>query len=266
MHGLSVPGGKSVKDIAIGIIGGTGGIGKWFADFFADEGYTVHVSGRTTGMGIGDMTRVCRVIIVSVPIGVTCDVIKQVGPLMHKDALLMDFTSLKEEPVKCMLESSESEVLGCHPLFGPDIPSLNGHNIVMCPARIDKWSNWPGDMFKKRGAILLETSPERHDEIMSVIQALNHLNTIMMGLTMKDAGLDATQLKDYATPLFKSKLAIVEKVFANNMQLYAEIITHNPGIKKILASYEKNLVDVKTLIDENNISGLVKFLEHKRNV
>jgi len=35
-----------MKNIQIGIIGGTGGIGRWFARFFKKEGYAVHVSGR----------------------------------------------------------------------------------------------------------------------------------------------------------------------------------------------------------------------------
>ncbi|MBW2562029.1 MAG: prephenate dehydrogenase/arogenate dehydrogenase family protein, partial [Deltaproteobacteria bacterium] len=129
-----------METFEIGIIGGTGGIGAWFADFFAGEGYTVHVSGRTTGMGLDEMAQTCRVVIVSVPINATIAVIEAVGPEMKEDALLMDFTSLKAEPVRAMLASSRSEVMGCHPLFGPDVPSIEGLNIALCPARIDKWS------------------------------------------------------------------------------------------------------------------------------
>ena len=119
-----------MKELEIGIIGGTGGIGRWFVDFFEKEGYTVHVSGRRTGMDMDEMAQKCQVVIVSVPIGVTTQVIEQVGPKMKKESLLMDFTSLKEEPVKAMLECSSSEVMGCHPLFGPDVSSIEGQNIV----------------------------------------------------------------------------------------------------------------------------------------
>ncbi|MBW2650637.1 MAG: hypothetical protein JRC66_06445 [Deltaproteobacteria bacterium] len=56
-----------MKNIQIGIIGGTGGIGRWFANFFKKEGYVVHVSGRRTGMSMDEMAERCQVVIVSVP-------------------------------------------------------------------------------------------------------------------------------------------------------------------------------------------------------
>jgi prephenate dehydrogenase len=97
-----------VKKNQIGIIGGTGGIGKWFAHFFQKEGFEVHVSGRKTGLALPALTRQCPIIIVSVPIKATVEVIEQVGPLMPEKSLLMDFTSLKEEPVKAMCRSAKS--------------------------------------------------------------------------------------------------------------------------------------------------------------
>lgn len=250
-----------MKELEIGIIGGTGGIGRWFVDFFEKEGYTVHVSGRRTGMDMDEMAQKCQVVIVSVPIGVTTQVIEQVGPKMKKESLLMDFTSLKEEPVKAMLECSSSEVMGCHPLFGPDVSSIEGQNIVFCPARTEKWSNWPKDIFRKRGAHVFETTPEDHDEMMAIIQGLNHLNTITMGLALRETGVDLTELKKFSTPIFDTKLAIIEKIFTNNPQLYAEIISLNPHIYKILDIYEKTLARLKNLIGRKDTKGLTKLLK-----
>jgi len=252
-----------MNEVEIGIIGGTGGIGKWFADFFEKERYIVHVSGRRTGMDMDKMAEKCQVVIVSVPIGVTTQVIEQVGPKMKKESLLMDFTSLKEEPVKAMLEHSCSEVMGCHPLFGPDVDSIEGQNIVFCPARTEKWSNWPKNIFKKRGARVFETTPENHDEMMAIIQGLNHLNTIIMGLALRETGVDLTELKKFSTPIFDTKLAIIEKIFTNNPQLYAEIITLNPHINKIIDIYEKNLSQLKNLIDREDTEGFTKLLKER---
>ena len=245
----------------IGIIGGTGGIGKWFADFFKGEGYTVHVSGRTTGMGIDEMAQACRVVIVSVPINVTTAVIEEIGPKMKEDALLMDFTSLKGEPVRAMLRSSRSEVMGCHPLFGPDVPSIEGLNIALCPARIDRWAGWPEELFRKRGAHVFETTPEKHDEIMSIIQGLNHLDTITMGLALKETGVDFGELKRFSTPIFDTKVAIIEKICTNNPRLYADIITGNPDIHRIIAIYEQSLSRLKDLVEKNDPDALTELIE-----
>ena len=249
-----------METFEIGIIGGTGGIGAWFADFFAGEGYTVHVSGRTSGMNLDEMTRICEVVIVSVPINATAAVIEEVGPKMPEDALLMDFTSLKAEPVRAMLESSRSEVMGCHPLFGPGVPSIEGQNIALCPARIDRWSAWPDDIFRKRGANVFEVAPERHDEMMSVVQGLNHLDTITMGLALKETGIDPAELRQFSTPFFDTKLAIIEKTCTNNTRLYADIITGNPDIRGIIAIYEQSLSRVKALVEKDDAEGLAELI------
>ncbi len=60
-----------MKNIQIGIIGGTGGIGKWFARFFQKEGFQVQVSGRNTGLDFPALARECPIMIVSVPIKAT---------------------------------------------------------------------------------------------------------------------------------------------------------------------------------------------------
>ena len=124
-----------MEKFPIGIIGGTGGIGRWFAAFFEKEGHTVHVSGRDTGLRPAQMAEACPVVIVSVPIGVTEAVIREMGPHMKKDSLLMDLTSLKAGPVRAMLEASASEVIGLHPLFGPGVPVPGGAECRALPGQ-----------------------------------------------------------------------------------------------------------------------------------
>ncbi|MBN2567998.1 MAG: prephenate dehydrogenase/arogenate dehydrogenase family protein [Deltaproteobacteria bacterium] len=249
-----------MRDFEIGIIGGTGGIGRWFANFFTGEGYTVHVTGRQSGMSLDDLARICRVVIVSVPIEITMEVIPDIGPRMKHDSLFMDFTSLKAEPVQAMLHHSSSEVMGCHPLFGPDVLSIKDQNIVLCPVRVDTWSQWPKEMFENRGAQVIETTPERHDEIMAVVQGLNHFNTIMMGLTLRDTKTDIREIKRFSTPTLNAKLAIIEKIF-KNPRLHCEIIARNPDIGNMLDLYEKNLSQFKKLIAEGDTEGMTALLQ-----
>jgi prephenate dehydrogenase len=75
-----------------GIMGGTGGMRRWFADLLQKEGYVVNVWGRKSAMNIKDLMDLCNVIVVSVPISVTAEMIKQVGLLLTSDKLLMDLT------------------------------------------------------------------------------------------------------------------------------------------------------------------------------
>jgi prephenate dehydrogenase len=255
-----------MKDFQIGIIGGTGGMGRWFADFLKDEGYTVNVSGRRSGMVMKEMADCCQVIVVSVPISATTSIIQQVSPYMKKEALLMDLTSLKADPVKAMTQYSHSEVIGCHPLFGPQVKDIEGHHIVLCPARANKWRTWLNDLFEKHGALVTETTPENHDAIMAVVQGLNHLNTVTMGLVLRKTGFKLAELNLLATPIFRNKMEIVEKVFCNNARLYAEILTMNKNIVGIIQYYEETLSQLKDAILKKDTEALVKLMDENTEI
>jgi prephenate dehydrogenase len=244
----------------VGIIGGTGGMGRWFARFFSEEGYPVLVSGRREGPGLPEMAGRCPVVIVSVPIGVTCEVIREVGPLMKADSLLMDLTSLKADPVRAMLEASVSEVLGLHPLFGPGEPSMAGQNIVLCPARGDQWRSWIRELFKKNGACLVEATPERHDEIMTFVQAGNHLHTILLGLILREAGLEPAILERFSTPALRAKMGLIQKVFSHPT-LYAEIIAGNPGIRRVASLFEGKITELMLATEKRSAGELIKLME-----
>ncbi|MDP1989893.1 MAG: prephenate dehydrogenase/arogenate dehydrogenase family protein [Syntrophales bacterium] len=252
-----------MKNFQIGIIGGTGGIGRWFASFFSAEGYPVHVVGRQEGISVPELVERCRVVIIAVPIAATLDVIRRVGPHLPPDSLLMDFTSLKEEPVREMLKTTAAEVVGCHPLFGPDCPSLAGQNIVLCPGRGDRWLKRMERLFNTGGACVTVTTPAEHDRMMALVQGLTHLDTILLGLTLRDSGMEASALDAFSTPVFRTKRAIVEKVFGASSQLYAGLLTGNPVMEEIIGRYEENLSLMKGLILNHDAEGLATLLKKK---
>jgi prephenate dehydrogenase len=246
---------------SIAIIGGTGGIGKWFADFFARTGFSVHVTGRKKGLPIPELAALCRVIVVAVPIAATVDVIKTVGAHLPADSLLMDLTSLKEEPVKAMLAATRAEAVGCHPLFGPDASSMRGNNIVLCPARGEGWISFMKGLFEANGAHVTITSPEKHDRMMSLVQGLTHFNTIMMELAIRDSGRQQSELEPFSTPVFRTKRSLGARLFGPNIDLYAAILTKNPYIMEVIENYERNLSLIKGLIASRDTSGLTEILK-----
>lgn len=251
---------EGMDDLEIGIIGGTGGIGRWFAVLFRKEGYPVHPVGRREGLSLGELAARCRIVIVSVPIAATPEVIRQVGPLLPEGSLLMDFTSLKEEPVREMLAATRAEVVGAHPLFGPDCPSLKGQNVILCPGRGETWLGWLERFFTRGGARVTRTSPGEHDRMMSLIQGLTHLETLLMGLTLREAGVDPSSLEAFSTPVFRTRQAIVEKVLANPA-LYAGLIAGNRSTPAILEIYERNLARLKALLLNRDAEGIASLLK-----
>ena len=82
-----------------------------------------------------------------------------------------------------------------------------------------------------------------------------------MALALKETGIDTAELRRYSTPIFDTKLAIIEKVCGNNPRLYADIITENPDISRIIAIYEQSLSRLKELIKEGDAEGLTELIQ-----
>ena len=66
----------------IGIIGGKGEMGAYFAEFFERNGFEVIVSDRRTKLTNKELAKKADVVIVSVPIRVTEKVIQEVAPFV----------------------------------------------------------------------------------------------------------------------------------------------------------------------------------------
>lgn len=250
-----------MKKVTVGIIGGTNGMGCWLADILTAQGCIVHVTGRKTKMTAAAAAEISDVIVVSVPIAATNGVIAQVGPLLKKEKLLMDLTSLKKEPVARMLACSEAEVVGCHPLFGPTVLQAAGHNIVLCRGRGSVWYDWIKNIFEKEGYTLLERTPGEHDRMMAVVQALNHLNTITLGLAIAETGVPLEEVNRFSTPIFKTKMDIVKKVFTESPALYADIIAGNPELDDLLRTYESVVRDIRGLVTAGDGAKLKEAIE-----
>jgi prephenate dehydrogenase len=160
-----------------------------------------------------------------------------------------------------MLETSVSEVIGCHPLFGPRIDSIAGQHVVLCPARTGKWLSWLTDIFERNGAFVLAATPEKHDQMMAIIQGLNHFNTIMMGLVLRKTGVSLSELMKFATPVFRAKMEIMERIFCQNPGLYADILTLNPEIRRHIDTYEQSVAQLKNLICQGDAAGIADMIE-----
>ena len=102
----------------IGLVGGTGTMGRMFKGLFEASGYRVLISGLDTELSNERLVEASDVVIFAVPVRDTVSVIRSLAPLVRPGQLLSDFTSIKQEPVVAMLETDAS-VIGCHPIFGP---------------------------------------------------------------------------------------------------------------------------------------------------
>src|SRR5688500_11119762 len=227
----------STPSRTVAVVGGHGGMGTIMARLFGDLGHQVIVSDLDTPLSAGDAASVADVVVVSVPIDVTEDVIRHVGPRVRADALLMDVTSIKHGPVTGMLESTRASVVGTHPMFGPSVHSLQGQRVVVCRARGDAWADWVVRSFGARGLVITETTAEAHDRAMSVVQVLTHFQTQVLGLTLARLGMPLEETLRFTSPAYLLELYVAARHFAQSPELYGSIEMRNPRTGEVTAAF-----------------------------
>ena len=227
----------------ITVIGGLGEMGRLFCRFFDGHGYDVAVADLKNGHSIQAPVEESDVVLFAVPLHRTEAIIREIVPRIRPGQLLMDLTSLKTGPVREMLRSPAS-VLGLHPMFGGRISTFSGQTLAACPVRIDPgdWAALRG-LFTKRGIRVKETTPEEHDRMMSLIQVLFHLTTMLKGRVLRELGVDIAETMDYTSPSYRLEINLLGRMFAQSAELYSAIAQMNPYTGEIVDQLKRGLED-----------------------
>ena len=260
----------------VAVIGGTRGLGNWIANFFQEKGYQVTITGRNSIVGEDIANKMgvsytsdniqaashANVVIIAVPIEFTSQTIKEVAPHLQERSLLVDVTSVKELPAETMQKYAPPgvEVLPTHPMFGPRIRSLEGQVIVLTPQKKGTWYPKVLEFLKSEQARILETTPEQHDRMMSIVQGLTHFAYIAIASTIEKMGVDVKESRKFASPIYNLMLDMVARIVAQNPYLYYSIQTQNNYIPEVHQTFLETFQDLKSMINDENQDEFVKAM------
>lgn len=218
----------------VGIIGGKGQMGELFGQFFKTQGYRVIPADYGTDKNSEEVIRLSDIVVFSLPLHMTIDLIRQLIPFTRPDQLLMDLSSLKVRPIEAML-LSPAAVVGLHPMFGGKTATFEGQTIVACPVRIPlaEW-NPLRRLFENQGMRVKECTPEKHDRLMSIIQVLFHVTTMLTGRVLREMEVNVAETMDFTSPSYRLEMNLLGRIFAQNAELYAAITHLNPYAVPIL--------------------------------
>lgn len=244
-----------------GIIGGTGKMGRLFVPVFERAGYEVMVSGRSTEVTNQNIAESCDLVIVSVPIRDTVRVIEEIAPLLTRNQLLCDFTSLKARPVEAMLKS-KANVVGLHPMFGPTVSSLRGQTIIVCPVRVEEHllKNLIS-IFAAEGARCTATMPEEHDRMMAVVQGLTHFVTLCMAETIRRLGVGIRSTEAFTSPVYQIELSLMGRLLSQDSGLYADILQQNPFVPAVLEACCSSAEDLRSVVGSKDPEEFSTFFK-----
>jgi chorismate mutase / prephenate dehydrogenase len=243
----------SARDVAtdpkrVLIVGGAGAMGRVLGDMFRALGHRVDIADLGGGRSAEDMTEDADVVVISVPIAVTEQVIRKVGPRLRPDALLMDVTSIKSAPMAAMLASTRASVVGTHPMFGPGSSSLIGQRVVVCRGRGDAWHTWVVDSLRARGLTITEAKPDEHDRAMALVQVLTHFQTQVFGLALARSGIPLDSSRRFTSPAYLMELYVAARHFAQAADLYGPIEMRNPATAEVTAQFQRAAAEIAEIL------------------
>ncbi len=233
------------------IIGGQGKIGKLFADLFAQSAYQVSILESDNWQKAEEFFEKAALVLVAVPINVTTKVIQQLTNLPD-DCVLADVTSIKREPLNAMLNTHAGNVVGLHPMFGPDVKNFHEQTIVVCHGRGKENYQWLLQQLEVWKAELFYTTSEEHDEAMIIVQSLRHFSTIAYGYHLFYEGVDLDTLLAICSPIYRLELTMVGRLFAQDPSLYTEIIFSNPESQLVIKRFIQRFERLLSLLKDND--------------
>src|SRR2546426_1521824 len=193
---------KRLDQVRILIVGGTGGMGRFFARFASLQGAKVKLAGREinkTRTAAKEMevepgtildAASSDIVILSVPTGETVRVATETGSLMTTGSLLTDLSSVKTGISDRVAEKIPKglEYVSLHPLFGPNIDHLHDQTIIAVSYRSgQKWSKLARAL-QSGGSKVQTMSPPQHDRAMAYVQGLHQFALISLGIGLDGMG------------------------------------------------------------------------------
>jgi len=221
------------------LVGGAGGMGTLFARHFETSGFPVRVLDRDDWEQADALLDGAGLVLVGVPIADTLAVIETLRGRLPTDAILADITSVKSDPLTRMLEIHEGPVVGLHPMFGHGVPSLAKQVVVHCPGRDTAGCRWLLDQMRIWGASLVTVDPAEHDRLMGAIQAQRHFATFVYGMHLMDENTDLDAILSLSSPIYRLELGMVGRLFAQEPDLYADIIYGSPEGLELAQRYHR---------------------------
>ena len=239
------------------IIGGAGKLGQVFVRMFTLSGYQVDVLEKDDWEQSPKLFSAAGLVVVSVPINITTEVILQLQQL-PQHCILIDLTSTKAQPLAAMLAVHQGPVLGLHPMFGPDIVSMAKQVVIYCEGRQPEKYQWLLEQMAIWGAKLTIAQPLEHDKAMTLVQGMRHFTSFVYGQHLAAENPDLAQLLDFSSPIYRLELAMVGRLFAQDPTLYADIIFSSTDNRAMLSRYLQRFETANQLLLADDRAGFIQ--------
>ncbi|MEO1429427.1 MAG: bifunctional chorismate mutase/prephenate dehydrogenase [Cyanobacteria bacterium J06633_8] len=247
------------------IIGGKGKMGQFFARELSKSGHQVEAFGNQDWQFADKLLGNADLVLISVPIEKTVEVIKRAAQYLKPTTAMADITSVKVEPVEAMLKYHKGAVMGLHPMFGPKVESFAQQIVVVCRGRNDEEFTWLLDFFAAKGSKLVESTAQEHDKMMVIIQAMRHFGRFSLGVFLAEENIDIQRSLSMASPTYRQEIDILKRLFAQSSHLCADIMLATEERCEMIVSLAKTYSRLAKIVANKDREALIKEFEETRS-
>jgi prephenate dehydrogenase len=207
------------------VVGGAKGIGQWLVqkvlhgnmkvtvvdsdvralDKLPQDVIKVAITQESSWKDIGTSIPDGAWLILATPPHTLSQIASDLLPHIDPDVLVIQTASVQSHGESAVLPhvKKPSRYLGCHPLFGPTVPTPVGQMAALTRFR-EEHSNHRDfrEFLHKRGLITTQSTPEEHDQAMLYVQVLTHFTLLCFARGLTRTQHTFSSLTEFRTPPF----------------------------------------------------------------
>ena len=255
------------------LIGGSGKMGGWMAEFLASQGYRVQLAdprrSKLPFPWIPDWERSDLehdIIVVAAPIKVTGEILHALAKRRPR-GLVIDVGSLKT-PLKSGFEAliaAGCRVASIHPMYGPNTRLLSGRHVIFVDLGSPEALDEARRLFESTMAVRVDMGLDDHDRAMAYVLGLSHALNLAFFTALAGSGELVPHLQALSSTTFDAQLRVASDVAGDNPNLYFEIQALNRFGDAALDALVDASVRVRELVRSGDEAGFVSLMEAGRD-
>lgn len=198
-----------------------------------------------------------ELVINAVSLKYTLDVFRDIVPLLPKECILSDISSVKTG-FKEYYEGCGMRYVSTHPMFGPtfaNLGKLSNENAIIISEGDYMGRIFFRDLYSKMGLHICEYTFEEHDKTVAYSLSIPFISTFAFAAVMKHQDAPGTT--------FKRHMKIAEGVLSEDDCLLREIL-FNPYTKEQVEQIRTEMKELVEIIDEKDEARMQAYLTRIR--
>jgi chorismate mutase/prephenate dehydrogenase len=246
------------------VIGGLGGMGRWFSNFFKAQGHKVHIADIRRDASakfpfvedVAAFAPQAEIIVIATPIRAVGGIIRELERPRTR-ALVFDVASIKSPFIKTLRAARRRglRVGSIHPMFGPDAKLLSGRTLIICELGSAQEQRETHDLFAGTALSIVKMPLEDHDQWMAYIAYFDALAA---------SGKSFAALNNFGSTTFHRQSTSSQQVANEHAELYFDIQHLNPHSAQVFDKLQASVARLKKAATQANSKSFLAIMARGR--